>query len=46
MVEVAGGRATDGRQRILEKVPSELHGRSPLFIGSKGMMQELENCYK
>jgi fructose-1,6-bisphosphatase I len=46
MVEVAGGRATDGRQRILEKIPAELHGRSPLFIGSKGMMQELENCYK
>ena len=45
IIEVAGGRATDGRQRILEKIPAQLHGRSPLFIGSKGMMQELENCY-
>jgi fructose-1,6-bisphosphatase I len=43
MVEVAGGRATDGRQRILEKIPSELHGRSPLFIGSRLMMEELES---
>lgn len=46
IVEVAGGRATDGLQRILEKVPAELHERSPLFIGSKGMMQDLENCYR
>jgi len=44
MVEVAGGRATDGRQRILEKIPTELHGRSPLFIGSSLMMKELESC--
>lgn len=43
MVEVAGGKATDGQQRILEKIPTELHERSPLFIGSKLMMEELEN---
>lgn len=43
MVEVAGGRATDGQQRILEKKPLELHERSPLFIGSRLMMDELEN---
>lgn len=44
IVEVAGGKATDGKQRILEIQPTELHQRSPLFIGSKGMMQELEDC--
>ena len=42
ILEVAGGRATDGRQRILDIVPTDLHQRSPLFIGSSGMMRELE----
>jgi fructose-1,6-bisphosphatase I len=44
IIEVAGGRATDGHQRILEKIPAQLHGRSPLFIGSRLMMEELESC--
>jgi len=44
ITEVAGGKATDGKQRILDIKPTELHQRSPLFIGSKGMMEELENC--
>jgi fructose-1,6-bisphosphatase I len=42
IVEVAGGRATNGRERILDVVPSELHQRTPLFIGSKEMMDEFE----
>jgi fructose-1,6-bisphosphatase I len=43
IAEVAGGRATNGRQRILDIQPEKLHQRSPLFIGSKGMMDELES---
>jgi fructose-1,6-bisphosphatase I len=43
ITEVAGGKATNGSQRILDVQPSSLHERSPLFIGSKGMMEELEN---
>jgi fructose-1,6-bisphosphatase I len=42
IVEVAGGKATDGKQRILDIQPTELHQRTPLFIGSKNMMEELE----
>jgi len=42
IVEVAGGKATDGKQRILEIQPTEVHQRTPLFIGSKLMMEELE----
>jgi fructose-1,6-bisphosphatase I len=42
IIEVAGGKATNGEQRILDILPTELHQRSPLFIGSKGMMEELE----
>ena len=35
IVEQAGGAASDGTQRILDAVPTELHQRTPLFIGSK-----------
>ncbi|ULQ57827.1 class 1 fructose-bisphosphatase [Flavihumibacter rivuli] len=44
IVEVAGGKATNGQQRILDIQPHDLHQRTPLFIGSKGMMEELESC--
>jgi fructose-1,6-bisphosphatase I len=40
IVEMAGGKATNGKQRILDVMPTELHQRSPLFIGSKGMMED------
>jgi fructose-1,6-bisphosphatase I len=42
IVTVAGGKATDGKQRILDIQPTELHQRTPMFIGSKTMMEELE----
>ena len=35
LVEQAGGAATTGRQRLLEVVPSALHQRVPVFLGSK-----------
>jgi len=35
IVEQAGGAACDGSQRILDVMPTELHQRTPLFIGSK-----------
>jgi fructose-1,6-bisphosphatase I len=42
IAEVAGGKATDGKRAILDIQPTELHQRSPFFIGSKNMMEELE----
>ena len=42
IVEVAGGKATNGKERILDVQPTELHQRSALFIGSKKMMEEFE----
>ena len=42
IVEKAGGKATDGKQRILDIQPTEVHQRTPFFIGSKLMMEELE----
>jgi fructose-1,6-bisphosphatase I len=42
IVTVAGGKATNGKERILDVQPEELHQRTPLYIGSKTMMEELE----
>jgi fructose-1,6-bisphosphatase I len=33
--EQAGGRAINGTKRILDVIPTELHQRTPLFIGSE-----------
>ena len=43
IVEVAGGKATDGTQRILDIQPTTVHQRTPFFVGSKLMMEELES---
>jgi fructose-1,6-bisphosphatase I len=40
IAEQAGGSASTGKERILEIVPGELHQRVPLFIGSKGDVQD------
>ena len=42
IVEKAGGKATNGKQRIMDIEPKELHQRTPFFIGSIDMMNELE----
>lgn len=44
ILEVAGGRATDGKGRIMDIQPTELHQRTPFFIGSSLMMDELDEC--
>src|SRR5688572_21047030 len=44
IIAVAGGKATNGKIRILDIEPTELHQRTPMFIGSKLMMEELETC--
>jgi len=44
IVRIAGGLATNGTEDVLEVQPSGLHQRSPLFIGSKNMMEELIDC--
>ncbi len=42
VVEQAGGRASDGEMNILDIVPSDLHQRVPLFIGSKEDVDQAE----
>ncbi|WP_438395781.1 class 1 fructose-bisphosphatase [Caballeronia sp. DA-9] len=41
IVEQAGGAATDGEQRILDIVPTSLHQRVPVFLGSKNEVERV-----
>ena len=34
LVEQAGGRATQGSERLLDQIPDNLHARTPLVFGS------------
>ena len=43
ITEQAGGRATDGYQRIMDIKPEELHQRVPYFVGSTAMVLEAES---
>lgn len=43
IAEQAGGKATDGKNRILAIKPEELHQRTPLFIGSTEMVEKAES---
>jgi fructose-1,6-bisphosphatase I len=43
IAEQAGGKAINGRQRILEIEPIELHQRSPIVLGSKEMVEKVED---
>jgi fructose-1,6-bisphosphatase I len=42
IVEAAGGRSSDGKKRILDLKPQNLHQRTPIFIGSKEDVTKLE----
>lgn len=43
IVEQAGGKASDGKNRIMELKPNELHQRIPFFCGSKNMVEKVES---
>lgn len=43
IVEQAGGRASDGKTRIMDIKPGELHQRTPLFIGSEFDVKMIED---
>ena len=45
LAEQAGGKASDGHGRILERVPDKLHARTPLYIGSKLDVEAVEKIY-
>jgi len=39
----AGGKASDGKTNILDLLPTQIHERCPLILGSKEMVQRYEN---
>jgi fructose-1,6-bisphosphatase I len=43
IIEVAGGKASNGFQRILDIIPTQLHERTAYYVGSKNMV---EDCLK
>lgn len=43
LAEQAGGKASDGFNRIMDIQPTSLHERSPLFAGPKFMVEMAEN---
>jgi fructose-1,6-bisphosphatase I len=43
IIEEAGGKATDGFQRIMEIEANDLHQRVPFFIGSTEMVDKAES---
>ncbi len=46
LIEQAGGRASTGRGRLLEVVPTELHQRIPVILGSSGEVERLERYHR
>lgn len=44
VAEQAGGRASDGRQRILDIQPRSLHQRTQFFVGSANMVAKATGC--
>ena len=46
IVEQAGGKASDGINRILDIQPTALHQRTPFFIGSPEMVEVAEDMVK
>ncbi|MCJ8164325.1 class 1 fructose-bisphosphatase [Pontibacter sp. E15-1] len=42
IVEQAGGKASDGSGRILDKTPTDMHQRTPLIIGSRDMVDKVQ----
>ena len=46
IIEKAGGLATTGKQSVLDVVPTSIHQRVPIFIGSREDVQEVIELYK
>ncbi|HLN20003.1 MAG TPA: class 1 fructose-bisphosphatase [Bacteroidales bacterium] len=46
IAEQAGGIATDGTRNILKIKPESLHQRSPIYVGSKNMVERVMDSLK
>ncbi|NJN41569.1 MAG: class 1 fructose-bisphosphatase [Flammeovirgaceae bacterium] len=43
LAEQSGGKASNGKDRILDIIPTSLHQRVPFFVGSTKMVEKAEN---
>ena len=43
IVSMARGASSDGEQSLLDRTPSRLHERSPLFVGNESLIDRLES---
>jgi fructose-1,6-bisphosphatase I len=43
IAEQAGGKASDGKERIMELAPKDLHQRTPFYVGSIKMVETVES---
>jgi fructose-1,6-bisphosphatase I len=46
IAQQAGGYASDGRESILDIQPTSIHQRTPLFIGSRDLVEKAEEFIK
>lgn len=46
IMQHAGGKASDGKKPILDIQPTSIHERSPIFMGSKEDVEDVEAAYK
>ncbi|CAL5185434.1 unnamed protein product [Lathyrus oleraceus] len=45
LLEQAGGQSFTGKQRALDLIPTKLHERSPIFLGSYDDIEEIKALY-
>ncbi len=44
LAEQAGGKASDGKERILDIIPETLHQRRSFFVGNDHMVEHCSNA--
>jgi fructose-1,6-bisphosphatase I len=42
LIEQAGGYASTGREPLLQIQPTELHQRTPLYVGNRELVEKAE----
>jgi len=45
LMEQAGGQSFTGKERALDLVPTTIHERSPVFLGSYDDVEEIKALY-
>lgn len=46
LIEAAGGLAVDGHQSLLDVVPTGIHQRTPVFLGSRVDVERVSQLHR